>query len=126
MQLAKVKYQNAHFHLFHPPVYSELLQTPDSPYLLSLLILTRSLFILQPPDLAPGSQLPQAMEIADSLLKVNVNMVGQSSQNTLSIRAVAWESYSRKQTSFFGTIGCPAVPFSSSTQVKLEKTEVVG
>ncbi|VCW98119.1 unnamed protein product, partial [Gulo gulo] len=53
-----------------------------------LLILTRCLLIVQPPDLAPGPQLPQAMEIADSLLKVIVDTVEQS-QNTLSIQTVA-------------------------------------
>lgn len=67
--------------------------------------------ILQPPDLAPAPQLPQAMEIADGLdglLKANVTMVEQSSQNTLSIQAVAWESCGRKENSFFRTIGCLA------------------
>lgn len=64
--------------------------------------------ILQPPDLAPAPQLPQAMEIADGLLKVIVTMVEQSSQNPLSIQAVAWESCGRKENSFFRTIGCLA------------------
>lgn len=96
LELAKVKSQNAHFtcsarflQRFFPPSCPELSQTPDSAFLSQffLLILTR-LLIVQPPDLAPGPQLPQAMEIADSLLKVIVDMVEQS-QNTLSIQTMA-------------------------------------
>lgn len=106
---------------FLPLVYSELSQTPYSPFLFQffLLILTRCLLIGQPPDLASGPQLPQAMEIADSLLKVIVDTVEQRAKTPSPFKPWPRRAVAEKRNQFLWNhwLSCNTVLFLHPREV---------